>query len=53
MYDMDITKKDAIVYNHGEPFCEVYPLSKFAKLKGVGFYDKDFDGYYNIVLDEF
>ena len=32
---------------------EVIPLSQFAKLKGVGFYDKDFKGYYNIVLDEF
>ena len=32
---------------------EVMPLSQFAKLKGVGFYDKDFEGQYNIILDEF
>lgn len=53
IYDMDITKKANTVYNHGKVFCEVYPLSQFGKLKGVGFYDKDFTGYYNIVLDEF
>lgn len=53
IHDCDITQKANIVYNHGETFCEVYPLSQFGKLKGVGFYDKDFTGYYNIVLDEF
>lgn len=31
----------------------VLPLSQFGKLKGVGFYDKDFKGEINIVLDEF
>lgn len=37
----------------GDPFCTVVPLSKFGKLKGVGFYDKDYLGTYNIILDEF
>ena len=31
----------------------VVPLSQFGKLKGVGFYDKDYQGEYNIILDEF
>ena len=41
------------VYDHKNPFMTVIPLSGFAKLKGVGFFDKDFKGQYNIVLDEF
>lgn len=52
-YGMDLTHKSMYVYNHGREFCTVVPLSQFGKLKGVGFYDKNFDGYYNIVLDEF
>lgn len=36
-----------------EEFCVAAPLSSFGKLKGVGFYDKDFKGEYLIVLDEF
>jgi hypothetical protein len=31
----------------------VIPLSSMAKMKGVAFYDKDFKGEINIVLDEF
>lgn len=42
-----------MVFDHNKRICEVYPLSQFGKLKGVGFFDKDFDGYYNIMLDEF
>ena len=53
IHNCEITRKNNVVYNHGETFCEVYPLSQFGKLKGVGFYDKDFNGWYNIVLDEF
>lgn len=52
-YNLELTTKGMTVFNHGETFMEVMPLSQFAKLKGVGFYDKDFTGEYNIVLDEF
>lgn len=52
-YDLDLTTKGMEVYDHGEQFMTVLPLSKFGKLKGVGFYDKDFKGEINIVLDEF
>ena len=52
-YDLELTTKGNTVYNRGKTFCEVYPLSSFGKLKGVGFYDKDFTGKYFIVLDEF
>lgn len=52
-YDLELSTKGMTVFNRGKTFMEVIPLSQFAKLKGVGFYDKDFKGYYNIVLDEF
>ena len=52
-YELELTTKGNTVYNRGKIFCEVYPLSAFGKLKGVGFYDKDFKGKYFIVLDEF
>lgn len=52
-YSLDLTTKGNMVFNHGKSFCEVYPLASFGKLKGVGFYDKDFKGKYFIVLDEF
>ena len=52
-YDLDLSTKGNVVYNKGKEFCEVYPLASFGKLKGVGFYDKDFKGKYFIVLDEF
>lgn len=52
-YGLNLTTKGNEVFNDGKPFCEVYPLSSFGKLKGVGFYDKDFNGKYFIVLDEF
>lgn len=52
-YDLELTTKASTVFDHGKPFCEVYPLASFGKLKGVGFYDKDFTGKYMIVLDEF
>ena len=52
-YDLDLTCKSQDVMDHGKHFMTVIPLSQFAKLKGVGYFDKDFDGYYNIVLDEF
>ena len=52
-YELELTTKGNTVYNRGKIFWEVYPLSAFGKLKGVGFYDKDFKGKYFIVLDEF
>lgn len=52
-YNLDLTTKGMDVYNHKKQFMTVAPLSSFGKLKGVGFYDKDFKGQYNIVLDEF
>ena len=61
LIDPDLVKKWKVefkvkgmdVYNKDQIFTTVIPLSKFGKLKGVGFYDKDYDGEYNIVLDEF
>ena len=52
-YDLDLSTKGFEVYNHKKNFITVIPLSQFGKLKGVGFYDKDFKGEYNIILDEF
>lgn len=52
-YKLDLTTKGSNVYNHGKLFMTVLPLSQFAKLKGVAFYDKDYKGEINIVLDEF
>lgn len=52
-YDLDLNTKAGEVLNHGKEFMSVYPLSQFGKLKGVGFYDKDYTGDYIIVLDEF
>lgn len=52
-WNLDLTTKGMEVFNHGKQFMTVLPLSKFGKLKGVGFYDKDFKGEINIVLDEF
>lgn len=52
-YNLDLSVKAANVYNHGKKICEVLPLSQFGKVKGVGYYDKNFTGIYNIALDEF
>lgn len=52
-HKLNLTTKGMDVYNKGKHFMTVTPLSQFGKLKGVGFYDKDFTGWYNIVLDEF
>lgn len=53
IHKLELTTKGQEVYNHGKPFMTVVPLSQFAKLKGVAFFDKDFKGWTNIVLDEF
>ena len=52
-YQLELTTKGNVVFDHGKTFCEVYPLASFGKLKGVGFFDKDYKGKYFIVLDEF
>ena len=52
-YDLDLTTKGMDVYNRGKIFMTVLPLSSMGKTKGVAFYDKDFTGEINIVLDEF
>ena len=52
-WDLDLSTKGMEVYNHGQPFMTVIPLSGFGKSKGLAIYDKDYDGEYNIVLDEF
>lgn len=53
IYELELTTKGMEVFDHGDLFITVAPLSAFGKLKGVGFYDKDFKGRYIIVLDEF
>lgn len=52
-YNLDLTTKGMDVFDHGKEFMTVIPLSSFAKLKGVGFFDHEFTGWYNLVLDEF
>lgn len=52
-YKLDLTTKGMNVYDHGKMFMQCMPLSSMGKLKGVAFYDKDFTGELNIVLDEF
>lgn len=52
-YKLELSTKGMEVYNHGEPYMTVVPLSAMAKLKGVAFFDKDYEGEINIVLDEF
>lgn len=52
-YQLELTTKGNVVYDHGKSFCEVYPLSSFGKMKGVAFFDKDYEGKYFIALDEF
>ena len=52
-YQLELTTKGNVVFNHGKTFAEVYPLSSFAKMKGVAFFDCEFQGKYFIVLDEF
>lgn len=52
-YKLQLSTKGMEVFNHGDPYMTVVPLSAMAKMKGVAFYDKDYQGEINIVLDEF
>lgn len=59
-YDLDLSTRGMDVFNHlqkgdksPDVFMTVMPLSQFGKLKGQAFYDKDYTGEINIVLDEF
>lgn len=57
-YKLDLSSKGMYILNKKpdgkkEDFMTVMALGEFGKLKGVGFYDKDFQGWTNIVLDEF
>lgn len=52
-YDLDLTTKGMDVFDHGEKMCKVLALSEMAKEKGVALFDNQYDGYYNIVCDEF
>lgn len=52
-YNLNLTTKGMEVFDDGKPFMTVLPLSAMAKMKGVAFYDKDYEGEINIVLDEF
>lgn len=52
-YNLDLTTKGVEVFDHGKPFMTVLPLSAMGKTKGVAYFDKDFDGEYNLILDEF
>lgn len=52
-YKMQLSTKGMNVYNRGQLFMQVMPLSAMGKLKGNAFYDKDYQGQYIIVLDEF
>lgn len=52
-YDVKLKVVGPEVYDHGKLFCTVLPLSSFGKTKGIGYFDKDYKGWYNLVLDEF
>lgn len=51
-FELDISVKGGQVFDHGRPMCKVLALSEMAKLKGLAFYSKDYDGIYNIAIDE-
>lgn len=52
-YDLELTVKGQRVYDHGELMATILALSTAFNDKGVAHFDKDWDGGYNIVLDEF
>lgn len=57
-YELELTVKGNVVYDHGEKMATVLALSTFANDKGVALFDKDFltnnpEMMYHICLDEF
>ena len=52
-YKLELSTKGMNVYDHGNLFMQVMPLSAMGKLKGNAFFDKDYQGEIIIVLDEF
>ena len=52
-YKLELSTKGMNVYDHGNLFMQVMPLSAMGKLKGNAFFDKDYTGEIIIVLDEF
>ena len=52
-YKLDLSSKGMYVKNHKKDWMLVQSLAEFSKAKGIGFYDKDYKGWYNIVFDEF
>lgn len=58
-YGLELKTKGMDVYDltrdpdMKKPMAKVLALSEMAKEKGVALFDKDYDGYYNIVCDEF
>lgn len=52
-YNLELTKKGDTIMDHGKRMATVLALSEMAKQKGVAYFDNEYDGYYNIVIDEF
>ena len=52
-YKLDLSSKGMYIKNKKKDWMTVLSLAEMSKTKGVGFYDKDFKGWYNIIFDEF
>ena len=48
----DIEEKQVEIKDQRKLVCRVMSLSTYYKMKGVGLYDKDYDGWYNVGFDE-
>ena len=52
-FDLELTTKGNIVYDHGEKMCTMLALSTAHNDKGVALFDNENELGFNIVLDEF
>lgn len=52
-HDLDLKVKGPDVYNGDSKLISCFALSEMAKWKGVALFDNAYDGWINIVLDEF
>lgn len=52
-YDLELSCKGDVIFDHGQPMCTCLALSTAANSKGQALFDKDYTGNYNVVLDEF